>query len=178
VRMTGLVDDMLLLARLDQGRALERQRVDLAHIAADACADARAGAPRRSIELDAPAQLWLSGDEARLRQVVGNLVRNAVVHTPARTPIEVSVRSQDGQALLDVVDHGHGLDPGEAQRVFEPFYRADSGRSRDRGGAGLGLSIVRAVVAAHRGKVSVLATPGGGATFRVELPLSSQQGHR
>jgi len=129
----------------------------------------------REFLLAAPEHVWLTGDEARLRQVVGNLVRNAIVHTPAQTPVEIAVRSQDGRAALDVIDHGRGLDAAEAARVFEPFYRADAGRSRDRGGSGLGLSIVAAVVAAHGGTVQVLPTPGGGATFRVELPADPQQ---
>jgi two-component system, OmpR family, sensor kinase len=172
VRMTGLVDDMLLLSRLDQGRPLERQRVDLARLASDACADARAVARGRRITLDAPERLWLHGDEARLRQAIGNLVRNAVVHTPARAPIEVSLRDADGSAVVEVVDHGPGLPEAERGRIFEPFYRSDAGRSRDRGGAGLGLSIVAAVITAHAGSVEVIDTPGGGATFRVTLPLN------
>ena len=171
VRMTGLVEDMLLLARLDQGRPLEREHVDLAHIALDACHDARVVAPGRAVELEAPAPVLVSGDEQRLRQVIGNLVRNAIVHTPASTPVGVSVASRDGHALLSVVDHGPGLAPDVAARVFEPFFRADAGRSRDRGGSGLGLSIVAAVVAAHGGQVGVSETLGGGATFTVVLPL-------
>lgn len=172
VRMTGLVDDMLLLARLDQGRPLEHQRVDLGRLAADACEDARAVARSRRISLDAPGNVWLAGDEMRLRQAVGNLVRNALVHTPARTPIEVSVGTDNGMAVLQVVDHGRGLGDEEKRRIFEPFYRGGVGRSRDRGGAGLGLSIVAAVVAAHGGEVRVVDTAGEGATFRVILPLA------
>ena len=172
IRMGVLVDDLLLLARLDQGRPLEREHVDLRALARDACADARATAPGRRITLRAPAAVLVEGDEARLRQVVGNLVRNAVVHTPPRTPIEVSVGGQDGRAELAVVDHGPGLPEGAEERVFEPFYRADAGRSRDTGGSGLGLSIVAAVVAAHGGHVEAVPTAGGGATFRVDLPLA------
>jgi two-component system, OmpR family, sensor kinase len=173
VRMSVLVDDLLLLARLDQGRPLVRAPVDLQVIARDACADAGAAAPRRAITLTAPEHVVVAGDELRLRQVVGNLVSNAVVHTPAETPIEVGVGREDGRAVLTVADHGPGLDAEEARRVFEPFYRADQGRSRDRGGAGLGLSIVAAVVAAHGGRVQVSDTEGGGATFRVDLPLGA-----
>ena len=112
------------------------------------------------------------GDELRLRQVVGNLVRNAVVHTPPGTPIEVSVSSSDGHARLAVVDHGPGLTTEERRRAFEPFFRADPNRSRDHGGSGLGLSIASAVVGAHGGKIGVAETEGGGATFWVELPLT------
>ncbi len=172
VRMTSLVEDMLLLARLDQGRPLERQPVELARLAADACTDARAVAPGRSVSLAGPDHLVVIGDESRLRQVVGNLVRNAIVHTPAEASIEVRLAREDGMASLAVVDHGPGLDESQAGRVFEPFYRADTGRSRDMGGAGLGLSIVGAVVGAHEGTVTVVATPGGGATFTVRLPLA------
>jgi two-component system, OmpR family, sensor kinase len=171
LRMSALVDDLLLLARLDQGRPLERAPVDLQAIARDACADAGAVAPARAITLTAPRPTVVLGDEMRLRQVVANLLRNALVHTPPGTPIEVAVGLQAGQAVLSVADHGPGLPEEAAARVFEPFYRADPGRSRDRGGSGLGLSIVAAVVAAHGGHVETATTPGGGATFRAVLPL-------
>jgi two-component system OmpR family sensor kinase len=174
VRMSTLVDDMLLIARLDQGRPLENKPVDLQAIARDAAADAHAMAPQRDIKVEAPTTVVVAGDDTRLRQVVGNLVRNALVHTPGSTPIEISVGRNDGVALLSVTDHGPGLGPGQMERIFEPFYRADPSRSRDSGGAGLGLSIVNAVVAAHGGRVRVRETTGGGATFDVELPLSSQ----
>ncbi|HKA67301.1 MAG TPA: HAMP domain-containing sensor histidine kinase [Solirubrobacterales bacterium] len=174
VRMSILVDDLLLLARLDQGRPLERKPVDLQQIARDACDDARAVAPRRAINLLGSEALAVVGDDLRLRQVVGNLVRNAIIHTPPDTPIEVQLATSDGHALLSVVDHGPGLPKGEEKRVFEPFHRADPGRSRDRGGSGLGLSIVAAVVSAHGGMVEALPTEGGGATFRLELPLVSK----
>ena len=169
--MTALVNDLLLLARLDQGRPLEREPVDLRRIAVDAAADARAVAPGRSITLDAPETVTVTGDAMRLRQVVGNLVRNAVVHTPAGTPVEIGLKAGDGRAVITVVDHGPGLSRDSIAKAFEPFYRADPGRSRDRGGAGLGLSIVAAVVEAHKGTVRVSETPGGGAAFTVELPL-------
>ena len=171
-RMSVMVDDMLALARLDQGRPLEREPVDLQAVARDAVADAHAVAPQRAITIDAPAPVTITGDDTRLRQAVGNLMRNALVHTPAETPIEVALATRDGVATMSVIDHGPGLKPDDAGRVFEPFYRADQSRSRDSGGAGLGLSIVAAVVDAHGGKVKVNDTPGGGATFEVELPLA------
>jgi two-component system OmpR family sensor kinase len=171
VRMTALVDDLLLLARLDQGRPLAREAVDLQTIARDAQADALAVAPNRLIQLEAPETVIVTGDGMRIRQVVGNLVRNALVHTPAGSPVEIALSPQDGRAVLSIADHGPGLPPEAGARVFEPFYRADSGRSRDRGGSGLGLSIVAAVVTAHGGSVRAVGTPGGGATFVVELPL-------
>jgi two-component system OmpR family sensor kinase len=173
VRMSALVDDMLLIARLDQGRPLETKPVDLYAIANDAASDARAVAPQREITLAAPQTVMVRGDDTRLRQVVGNLVRNALVHTPSRTPIEIAVTTHNGTAQLTVTDHGPGLRIEDKARIFEPFYRADPSRSRDSGGAGLGLSIVNAVVAAHGGRVDVKETSGGGATFEVELPLAS-----
>jgi len=173
--MSALVDDMLLIARLDQGRPLETKPVDLQVIARDAAADARAVAPQREITVNAPDNVVVSGDDTRLRQVVGNLVRNALVHTPATTPIEIGVTTQNGTARLSVADHGSGLGPDVLERIFEPFYRADPSRSRDSGGAGLGLSIVNAVVVAHGGRVEVKQTNGGGATFEVELPLVSHR---
>jgi len=172
--MSRMVDDMLVLARLGQGRPLEREPVDLQAIATDAVADAHAVAPQRSITLDAPASVVISGDDTRLRQAMGNLLRNALVHTPSGTPIEVELGAHDGVANMSVVDHGPGLLPDDAGRVFEPFYRADPSRSRDSGGAGLGLSIVAAVVDAHGGSVKVSDTPGGGATFEVVLPLQQK----
>lgn len=173
VRMSTLVDDMLLIARLDQGRPLEVKPVNLQAIAGDAAADARAVAPQREIELDAPNPVTVAGDDTRLRQVVGNLMRNALVHTPSKSPIEIAVTTQNGTAHVSVADHGPGLRPEDLERIFEPFFRADPSRSRDSGGAGLGLSIVNAVVAAHGGRITVRETSGGGATFDVELPLAS-----
>ena len=172
VRMSTLVDDMLLIARLDQGRPLERKPVDLQTIATDAAADARAVAPQRQITLTAPGPVVVEGDDLRLRQVVGNLVRNALVHTPQQTAVEIAVSTENGTGRMSVVDHGPGLQAKEMERIFEPFYRADPSRSRDSGGAGLGLSIVSAVVGAHGGTVNVTETSGGGVTFEVELPLA------
>ena len=170
-RLGVLVDDLLLLARLDQGRELQRERVDLEALVSDACADARVADPGRAITARAAAPLVVTGDEGRLRQVLGNLVRNALVHTAAGTPIEVSLRPEGLNAVIDVVDHGPGVPAEAADRIFERFHRADPEMSRDRGGSGLGLSIATAVVAVHGGRLSLHETPGGGATFRIELPL-------
>jgi two-component system OmpR family sensor kinase len=172
IRMTGLVDDMLVLARLDQGRPLEQAPVDLATIAGDALADARAVAPQRQISLTSNGPVIVNGDDTRLRQVLGNLVRNALVHTPQTTAIEIAVSTEDSVGRISVADHGPGLGTQDVNRIFEPFFRADPSRSRDSGGSGLGLSIVSAVVAAHGGRVKVSETNGGGATFEVELPLA------
>jgi two-component system OmpR family sensor kinase len=170
-RMGILVDDLLLLARLDQGRPLERNPVDLEAMVRDAISDARVTDSHRTITPRISAPLVVIGDDPRLRQALGNLLRNAEVHTPPGTPVEVELRRQGSDAVLDVVDHGPGIPPGNVERIFERFYRADPGRSRDQGGSGLGLSIAAAIVGAHGGRISVHATPGGGATFRIELPL-------
>ncbi len=173
-RMGLLVEDLLLLARLDQQRPLERAPVDMLELAGDAVHDAQAVDPARSIELEVvpggPAPHVL-GDATRLRQVVSNLVANALTHTPAETPVQVRVRSTGGEAVVEVIDHGSGIAPEDRERVFERFYRADTSRTRASGGSGLGLSIVAALVAAHHGSVDVHETSGGGATFRVAVPL-------
>jgi two-component system OmpR family sensor kinase len=172
-RMGTLVDDLLLLARLDQGRPVRRERVDLGRIAADAVADARALEPGRQIVAMIDPGIDVAGDEDRLRQVVGNLLANVRVHTPADSPLEVVVRADGPDAELRVVDHGPGIDEAVGSTVFDRFYREDPGRSRDNGGTGLGLSIASALVQAHDGRIWHEATAGGGATFVVRLPLGS-----
>ena len=168
-RMGVLVDDLLLLAHLDEGRPLEQSPVEMDRIAADAVADARAVEPDRPVTLEAePAQV--TGDESRLRQVTANLLTNARVHTPPGTPVHVLVKQGEGTVRLEVADEGPGIAPEHRQRLFERFYRADPSRARGSGGSGLGLAIVAAVVEAHNGKVSVDERPGGGARFVVELP--------
>jgi len=171
-RMGGLVDDLLLLARLDEGRPLQRTRVDLALLAQDAAADACAVAPDRDVSVVINGWALVAGDDARLRQVVGNLVRNALSHTPAGSPFSVEVLGANGSVALAVVDHGPGLTPEQAARVFDRFWRADPSRHRAGapGGSGLGLSIVQALAVAHGGQVDVRPTPAGGATFRLLLP--------
>jgi len=189
-RMGGLVEDLLLLARLDEQRPVRADPVDLAVLAGDAVHDLRALDPDRVVRLvglngsGGPGAAPALGDEDRLRQVVANLVGNAVRHTPPGTPIEVAVgldisnNPDDGsgpgvEAVLEVRDHGPGLDDEYAERVFERFYRVDTSRRRGAGGgSGLGLSIVAAVTAAHGGTASVRATDGGGATFVVRLPAT------
>ena len=171
-RMGVLVDDLLLLARLDQGRPLEREPVDLAQVAADAVQDARAVEPERPIELHGPDVAVVLGDELRLRQVAANLLANARQHTPPSTPVRVDVRQENGSVVLEVADDGPGLFPEEAAKVFERFYRADPSRNRNQGGTGLGLSIVAAVAQAHGGRAKVESEPGHGARFRVELPAA------
>ena len=175
-----LVDDLLLLARLDQGRPLEHRAVDLSRVAADAVADARAVEPDRSITLEAPdAGTIVLGDELRLRQVAANLLANARQHTPPTAAVRVAVRREEGSAVLEVADDGPGLFPEEATKVFERFYRADPSRNRNQGGTGLGLSIVAAVAEAHGGRAGVESVPGQGARFWVELPsVAPAEGQR
>jgi two-component system OmpR family sensor kinase len=183
-RMARLVEDLLLLARLDADRPLRRDPVDLLAVAGDAVHDARLLAPDRPIALEVAtgAAYLVTGDRERLRQVVDNLVGNAVRHTPPGAPVSVRVCGGEldgGPAvvLLEVADEGPGLAPEQAARVFERFYRVNparpGGTADSARGSGLGLSIVDAVVAAHGGTVSVVSTPGAGATFRVALPLDA-----
>ena len=172
-RMGLLVDDLLLLARLDQGRPLRREPVDLSRIVGDAVADERALEPGRPVVGAVDEGVTISGDEDRLRQVIGNLIANVRVHTPPASPLEVFLRRDSAEAELRVVDHGPGIDPEHGSRVFDRFYRADPGRSRERGGSGLGLSIVASIVIANGGRIHHEATPGGGATFVMRLPLTA-----
>ncbi|GGQ13051.1 two-component system OmpR family sensor kinase [Actinomadura coerulea] len=177
-RMGLLVEDLLLLARLDRQRPIERRPVDLLAVAADSVQEARVLAPERTIDLTVEGGLayQVLGDEPRLRQVLGNLLANAVTHTPEGTPVEVRLSPgtlrDEPAAVVAVADQGPGLAPDQVERVFERFYRSDEGRSRDDGGAGLGLAIVAALVAAHEGVVRADSTPGEGATFSVVLPLA------
>jgi two-component system, OmpR family, sensor kinase len=174
-RMGVLVEDLLLLARLDQQRPLARRPVDLLALAGDAVHDARVLDGGRDISLSVRdgSAFIVVGDEVRLRQVIGNLVNNALQHTPAGTPVEVIMRTGELEgvpaAVLEVADSGPGMPPEDAGRVFERFYRADP--ARGRGGTGLGLAIAAGLVTAHGGTVDVDTAPGEGATFRVILPL-------
>jgi len=169
-RMGLLVDDLLLLARLDQGRPLERFTVDLGAIATDAVEAARAVDGDRLISLTVSVVVPVIGDAARLRQVIDNLLHNSLVHTPTATPVHVSVHRQRSQAVITVADEGPGLAPDQAERVFDRFYRGSEARTGE--GTGLGLSIVAALAAAHGGRAFVTSRPGEGAVFTVALRVA------
>ncbi len=168
-RMRTLVDDLLLLARLDERREIEPTPVDLAVLAADACSDAVAADPDRTITLDAPHSVVVDGVQDHLRQAIANLVSNALSHTPSGTPVEVSALARDGQALVTVRDHGPGLSDEALQHSFDRFWRADPSRVGPR--AGLGLSIVSAIAESHHGTATAANHPEGGAIFTLRLPL-------
>jgi two-component system OmpR family sensor kinase len=170
-RMGRLVEDLFLLARLDEGLPLQRERVDLGDLAADAVQTATTVGPAWPVRLEEAGTVAVVGDEARLRQVLDNLLANVRSHTPEGTEVTVAVRPADGGgAVVEVADRGPGLGEGQAERVFERFYRVDSSRSRASGGTGLGLSIVAAIVAAHGGRVQAADRPGGGTVVTVRLP--------
>lgn len=173
VRMGALVDDLLVLARLDQQRPLGSGPVDVAALARDAAADARALDPDRPVTVDADGPLVVLGDDARLRQVLANLVANALVHTAPGTPVAVAASRDGTDAVLTVTDSGPGMAPEVAERAFERFFRGDPARSRHRGGSGLGLAIVDAVVAAHGGTASLESSPEAGTRVTVRLPLAT-----
>ncbi len=171
-RMSVLVDDLLLLARLDEGRPLEHQAVDLAELVAEAVETATALEPGRPIELSTEEAV-VDGDHDRLRQVVDNLLANVRAHTPPGAPAAVRVRRSGASAVIEVEDTGPGMEPEEAARMFERFFRADPARARARGGTGLGLSIVAAVAQAHGGSATAVSEPGAGTTVQVTLPLAA-----
>lgn len=172
-RMGELVDELELLARLDQRRPLDRQPADLVEIARAAVDAARVADPSRSVGLEAPGPVVALVDETRIRQVLDNLLSNAIVHTPPGSSIHVRVAGGEEGAVLEVEDEGSGVDERDAERVFERFYRADPSRSRASGGSGLGLSIVAALAEAHGGTVTCARGAAGGARFRVLIPWTA-----
>ncbi|MGA9858745.1 MAG: HAMP domain-containing sensor histidine kinase, partial [Solirubrobacteraceae bacterium] len=178
-RMGVLVEDLLALAELDQPPRTQRVAIDVRELAAQAAQDLRVTAPGREVTLRAPEPAGVHGDPEQLRRMISNLTRNAVVHTPDGTPVEIEVRTErppaggNGEVEIGVRDHGPGLPPGAGERLFERFWRAEPGRSRGPGGAGLGLAIVQAIAEAHGGSVGADNAVDGGAVFRVWLPAAT-----
>ena len=180
-RMGVLVEDLLTLARLDEVRDRPPEAVDVSELVQDSAADARAVDPARAIEVDADGEAIVLGDANQLRQVLANLLGNAVVHTPAGVPIEIGVRRDDGSVELEIRDHGPGLPTDHPDELFERFWRRGAQRAEGNGqagaperrGAGLGLAIVAGIVAAHGGSVRAANASGGGASFVVRLPLAA-----
>jgi two-component system OmpR family sensor kinase len=170
-RMGVLVDDLLLLARLDQGRPLQREPVDLRRVFVDAVEDARATDPDHPFDVEAESPVTVLGDEDRLVQIAHNLVRNALTHTPSGTPVHVAVYPSDGMGVAEISDEGPGISPAEVARVFDRFYRGDTSRTGQS--TGLGLAIVRAISEALDGEAKVTSVPGHGATFTVRIPLDA-----
>ncbi|MCV7103454.1 HAMP domain-containing histidine kinase [Mycobacterium palustre] len=174
-RITRLVEDLLLLARLDSGRPLEREPVDLSRLAVDAVSDAHVAGPDHQWELDLPEEpVVVTGDAARLHQVLTNLLANARVHTAAGTVVTTRLSTEPTHSVLQVIDNGPGIPPALQSEVFERFARGDSSRSRKGGSTGLGLAIVSAVVRAHNGTITVNSSPGH-TEFTVRLPLDGWQ---
>lgn len=171
-RMGVLVEDLLTLARLDQVADVPHSEVDVARLARDAVDDARATAFDRQVDLESNGPAVVLGDAHQLRQVLGNLLRNALVHTPGGTPVQVKVTNARDEVSVEVRDHGDGLPTEDTAALFERFWRAEGGRERGKGGAGLGLAIVGGIVSAHGGRVEARNAPGGGASFVVQLPAA------
>lgn len=171
-RMGALVEEMLELARLDEGRPLRCDPVDLSVLGRDAAADARATDPLRNVTVTAKDAVVAIGDDDRLRQVLANLVANALVHTPVGTPVRIATYLDGADAVLEVHDAGPGMPDAVAGHAFERFYRGDPSRNRSRGGSGLGLAIVEAIITAHGGHVDLRSTPGEGTTVRIALPAA------
>jgi two-component system OmpR family sensor kinase len=171
-RMGGLVESLLLLARLEELPQAPLVEVDLIQLVEHAAQDTRAAAPDREVLVHRGDPVQVLGDPEQLGQVLANLTRNAVVHTPPATSIEITVSSEKGQAVIEVRDHGPGLPPNAGDHLFDRFWRPEGGRTRGRGGAGLGLAIVKAIVHGHGGEVHADNPDDGGATFRVTLPTT------
>jgi two-component system OmpR family sensor kinase len=173
--MGTLVDDLFLLAQLDHERPLDQNPFDLVEVVEQAVAGIRVSAPTRTVTLQPAGPVTVVGDVRRMRQVVDNLLVNAISHTPDTAAVAVGVRLDGGEAVVSVSDDGPGIAPAVAARIFEPFYRADPSRARTTGGAGLGLAIVAAIVNAHRGRVTLVPATTG-ATFEVRVPASVPPG--
>ena len=175
IRMGSLVEDLLLLARMDQSRELTKEPVDLDNLIHEVVASARAAGPEHPITVSLPEDDdFVLGDSIRIHQAVANLLANARTHTPAGTPITVTVENRESEVAITVADKGPGLSQADQEKIFERFYRADSSRARTNGeGSGLGLSIVDAVMKAHGGSVTVISELGQGAAFTLHFPIAA-----
>lgn len=171
-RMGSLVDDLLLLAQLDEGRPIERRPVDVTDVVLEAADAAQVVAPDRTISVRIDAAPVITGDASRLRQVIDNLIGNVRTHTPRGTHCDIVVARVDDRAVVTIADDGPGMSPADAHRSFDRFHRADASRTRASGGSGLGLAIVRAIVTAHDGTVSMTSDHGAGTTVTIELPCA------
>ena len=173
-RMNGLVEELLLLARLDEGRPLDEHPVDLAALLVEAVGTARAVAPEFPVALRIAEVVTVTGDATRLRQVVDNLLANVRAHTSVSTNTTIDLHTESNDAVVTIADNGPGMESEEAALIFERFYRVDSSRSRQTGGSGLGMSIVKAIVAAHQGRVDLQSAPGRGVVVTIRLPLADE----
>jgi two-component system OmpR family sensor kinase len=173
-RMGILVEDLLLLAHVDQTRPMEQEDLDFSALVGDALRDAGVREPDRTLRTNIEQGIRVVGDRDRLLQAVGNLIDNAFVHTPARGPVEVQLANHDEEAVFTVSDRGPGLPPDALGHVFDRFWRGDPSRTRNSGGAGFGLSIVAAVARAHGGSVAAENRPEGGACFTLRVPLKGR----
>lgn len=175
-RMARLVEDLLQLARMDEGRPLEVTHFNVSQLAREAISDLIVLAPDRDTQVltlegeELEEELFIDGDRERLSQVLTNLLSNVLAYSPDGSPVEIAVGTNGTHTIIEVRDHGPGIDPADAKKVFDRFYRTESSRNRNTGGSGLGLAIVATIIKMHRGKVSMLNTPGGGATVRIILP--------
>jgi signal transduction histidine kinase len=175
-RLVNIVEGLFAISRLDAGEAqAESVKFDLAKLAASTTDQMSLLGEDKHIKITCAAtnDVWVEGDRARMKQVVVNLLDNAIKYTPQGGAVDLKVRARDGKAILEVTDNGIGIPKESLPRVFERFYRVDEARSRELGGAGLGLSIVKSICTAHHGQVEATSTPGQGSVFRVELPLTS-----
>ena len=171
-RMSRLVDDLLLLARMDQQRGLELKTIDVVPLVEEAASDFRAVDPERPLTVSTSGNAFVRGDRIRLRQIIDNLLVNARIHTPPGTPVHITVAQGGNQVDIAIRDEGPGISLGDQKRVFERFWRADPARARKTGGSGLGLAIVTSLVEAHGGSVTIDSEPGSGATFTIHLPVA------
>jgi two-component system, OmpR family, sensor kinase len=173
IRMTGLVENLLTLTRVDEQGSLNRQEVNLARLCNNALQDTAVAHPQLNFDYQGPTDLQAEIDQDRIKQVLVNLLANAARFSPPGSTVTVAVEPGE-KVIVSVIDHGEGIPESLREQVFERFYRADNSRNRDTGGSGLGLAIAQSIVHAHEGRIWIEETPGGGATFRFELPLTSQ----